>query len=105
MPDPAPRDRRLAFTARRFTPALIVRRWRPREGMAVTVQTCTQVVDLGDVQGLAGLAGDSIDQMILMRAERMTLQPVKLIVAECCQYSIALPIGNGNILHAGHTSR
>jgi len=75
------------------------------EGVVVTVQTGAEIVDLGKIKGLAGLAGDRIDQVILMRIKGMSLQPIELIVPKRSQDSIAFSICNGNILHVGFVSR
>ena len=47
----------------------------------ITGKAGAQIVDLSNVERLAGLAGDRIDKMILARIEGMTLHPVELIIA------------------------
>ncbi|GJD72333.1 hypothetical protein CFIICLFH_0546 [Methylobacterium goesingense] len=73
--------------------------------MVVAVQTGAEIVDFGKIKGFAGLAGNRIDQVILMRIKGMPLQPIELIVPKRSQDSIAFSICNGNILHVGFVSR
>jgi len=53
-----------------------------RERVVVTVQAGAEIINLCKIKSFAGIARNSIDQVILMRAEGMTLQTIELIIAK-----------------------
>lgn len=53
-----------------------------RQRVVVAVQAGAEIINLCKIKSFSGIARNSIDQMILMRAEWMTLQTIKLIIAK-----------------------
>lgn len=69
------------------------------EGVRVAVQSGAEVIDLRKIESVSRMGRDSIDQVVVTRVERMTLQSIVLIVAQCCKNRIAFAGSECDILH------